>query len=186
MCGVGRHAQLVSQAANAALLAAMVHLCCCAPHERARVAAGCPYSAGAWAEMQFDTESGYADLSGNATDQRAQVRAMLPLPARGAAPRPTDACACAQSALLCDACPDVAASLLIASARSASATCGRIKAWAWPTWPVSPDASASRRWVWLAAAVRCARRRSPFAWELRFVLTVPWAVAWRPVLLAAE
>lgn len=28
---------------------------------------------GAWAEMQFDTESGYADPSGNATDQRAQV-----------------------------------------------------------------------------------------------------------------
>lgn len=32
--------------------------------------------AGAWAEMQFDTESGYTDPSGNATDQRAQVRVL--------------------------------------------------------------------------------------------------------------
>lgn len=38
--------------------------------------AGLVFHAGAWAEMQFDTESGYADPSGNATDQRAQVRGL--------------------------------------------------------------------------------------------------------------
>ena len=124
---VGMRSWLARQ--HAALLAAVARPCRCAPHERARLAAGRPYSAeresvaacrpcsaGAWAEMQFDTESGYADPSGNATDQRAQVRAVPLLPARKAAPRPADECACALSALLCDACPDMAASLLLTPA----------------------------------------------------------------------
>ena len=52
-----------------------------------------PRCAGAWAEMEFDTESGYSDPTGNATDQQAQVWAAATMHGAHSSPQPHSLCA---------------------------------------------------------------------------------------------